>query len=249
MKKIILFLFILYTPSLFSQCFPDRHSTNWFDAWISCKANPSPNPANGSGHWIMYDLKNQYLIDKIKIWNVNDPDHLNWGMKDIRIEYSIDSLSWSSAGEFTLNKAEGTNRYEGMDWMDVVIPKARYILITGLTNFGGSCFGLAELRFSAEKIEIVTDVDEKINDADGLQIKILPNPFSDIFRLELIGAHNSNVDIQITDLFGKTIYSDNLTLDNGYNNLRIQTKRWAPGAYLLMAKQNNQITRRQLIKF
>lgn len=248
MKKILLYLIILYSPSLFSQCFPDRHSTNWFDAWISCEAKQNPNPANGSGHWILYDLKNQYLIDKIKIWNINDPDHLNWGMKDVRIEYSIDSLSWSSAGEFTLNKAEGTNRYEGMDWIDVVIPKAQYILITGLSNFGGSCFGLAELRFSAEKIEIITNVDEKVNDAEELQVKILPNPFSDIFRMELMGAHNSNVDIQITDLFGKSIYSESLTLDNGYGNLRIQTRRWPSGAFLLVAKQGSIFRRVQLIK-
>jgi hypothetical protein len=247
MKKLILCLFILYTHSLFSQCFPDRHSTNWFDGWVSCKEKLNPNPANGAGHWIMYDLKNQYLIDKIKFWNVNDPDHLNWGMKNIRIEYSIDSLVWSSAGEFILDKAEGTNRYEGMNWMDVQIPKARYILITALSNFGGTCFGLAELQFSAEKIEIVTDVENK-TDVTDLQINILPNPFTDIFRAEFKGTKNSNLAIEIIDLFGKTLYTENLNLDNGYNTLRIQTKKWPSGAYILSAKQDSKIQRVQLIK-
>jgi hypothetical protein len=248
MKKFILLILICYSPLLFSQCFPDRHSTNWFDAWISCKEKASPNPSNGSGHWILYDLNNQYIIDKIKIWNVNDPEHLNWGMKNIRIEYSVDSVSWSSAGEFTLNQAEGTNRYEGMDWTDVVIPKARYILITGLSNFGGSCYGLAELRFSAEKVEIVTGVDDKTNDIENIQLKVLPNPFSDLFRMEISGDRQSDVVIQITDLFGKIMHSEVLSMANGYNNLRIQTKRWAPGAYLVIAQQNDQITRKQIIK-
>ena len=248
MKKILIYFFAIYTASLSAQCFPDRHSTNWFDAWISCKANPSPNPANGSGHWILYDLKNPYLIDKIKIWNVNDPDHLNWGMKDIRIEYSSDSLEWHSAGEFILNKGEGTNRYEGMDWFDVVIPEARYILITGLSNFGGSCSGLAELRFSAEKIIIVTGTEDKQEVPAALQINILPNPFSEVFRIEFKGDSNADVDAEITDLFGKSMYREKLVLNNGYNSLKIQTKRWPSGAYLLSARQNGITVHKQLVK-
>lgn len=248
MKKILLFLFILYTPSLIAQCFPDRHSTNWFDAWISCNEKTSPNAASGKGHWILYDLKNQYLIDKIKIWNVNDPEHLNWGMKDILIEYSMDSLVWSSAGEFSMLRGEGNNRYEGMDWFDVIIPKARYILITGLTNFGGSCFGLAELRFSAEKIKIITDIDNENSVSTNLQVKIHPNPFSDIFRVELKGAFNSEVDIQISDLFGKNLYSEHLSMDNGYYNLRMQSKAWPSGTYILITKHKDIINRYQLVK-
>ncbi len=247
MKKAIILISLIYSSSLFSQCFPDRHSTNWFDAWISCKVKQSPNPANGSGHWILYDLKNQYLIDKIKIWNVNDPDHLNWGMKNIRIEYSSDSIAWSSAGEFTLTKADGTNRYEGMDWMDVVIPKARYILITGLSNFDGPCFGLAELRFSAEKIEIVTETENKTTEQE-LEVAILPNPFTDIFRVEFKGKRNSEIILEISDLFGKNFYSEKLKLENGYTNIRIQTRKWPSGAYVLMAKQESKIQRAQLIK-
>jgi hypothetical protein len=248
MKKILLLLAIIYSPALFGQCFPDRHSTNWFDAWISCKEKLSPNPVNGSAHWILFDLKNLYLIDKIKIWNINDPDKLNWGMKEIRIEYSEDSLVWNDAGDFTLTKAEGTNRYEGMDWFDVAIPEARYILITGISNFGGSCSGIAEIRFSAEKIEIVTDVEDEVIDVSELQIKILPNPFSDVFRAEFKSESNTPIHIEITDLFGKHLFTELLHPDNGYSSLRVQTRKWSSGAYLMIVRQNEQIIRRQLVK-
>ncbi|MBK6860539.1 MAG: T9SS type A sorting domain-containing protein [Saprospiraceae bacterium] len=249
MKKIILFINIVFCLELNAQCFPDRHSTNWFDAWVSCQEKENPNPVNKPGHWILFDLTNQYEIDKIKFWNINDPDRLNWGMKDVLIDYSVDSILWSNAGTFSLQKADGTNRYEGMDWTDVVIPKARYVLISGLTNYGGSCAGFAEIRFSAEKINIVTDNNNPdLPIANELDIKIEPNPFSLATRLEFKGNSNEPLEIQISDWFGRPIYSEQLTLNKSYQSIRIHTQQWIAGAYLLTCKQGNQITRKQLIK-
>ena len=248
MKKIILFINIVFCLELNAQCFPDRHSTNWFDAWVSCQEKENPNPVNKPGHWILFDLKNQYEIDKIKFWNINDPDRLNWGMKDVLIDYSVDSILWSNAGTFSLLKAEGTNRYEGMDWTDVVIPKARYVLISGLNNYGGSCSGFAEIRFSAEKINVITDNEDEETPATNLDIKIEPNPFSIATRLEFNSNSDEPLEIQISDWFGRIIHSEQLSLNKGHQSLRIATQRWTAGAYLLTCKQGNLITRKQQIK-
>ena len=248
MKKIILFINIVFCLELNAQCFPDRHSTNWFDAWVSCQEKENPNPVNKPGHWILFDLKNQYEIDKIKFWNINDPDRLNWGMKDVLIDYSVDSILWSNAGTYSLLKAEGTNRYEGMDWTDVVIPKARYVLISGLNNYGGSCSGFAEIRFSAEKINVITDNDDEETPATNLDIKIEPNPFSIASRLEFNSNSDEPLEIQISDWFGRIIHSEQVSLNKGHQSLRIATQRWTAGAYLLTCKQGNLITRKQLIK-
>jgi len=195
MKQFLLFINVVFCVNLNAQCYPDRHSTNWFDAWISCQEKENPNPVNKAGHWILFDLKNQYEIDKIKFWNINDPDRLNWGMKDVLIDYSIDSILWANAGTFSLQQGEGSNRYEGMDWTDVVIPKARYVLISGLSNYGGSCSGFAEIRFSAEKINIVTDNTEVNNPTtNALDIKIQPNSQSTRTKAPAgIGQRNSSV--------------------------------------------------------
>jgi len=249
MKKIILFINIVFCLELNAQCFPDRHSTNWFDAWISCQEKENPNPVNKPGHWILFDLKNQYEIDKIKFWNINDPDRLNWGMKDVLIDYSVDSILWSNAGTFSLQRAEGTNRYEGMDWTDVVIPKAQYILISGLSNYGGSCSGFAEIRFSAEKIKVVTDNNDPVSPkTTTLDIKIEPNPFSIATRLEFNSNSKEPVDLQIADWFGRVIYSETIGLNKGYQSVRINTQKWLAGAYILSCKQGTDITRKQLIK-
>ena len=114
MKKSIITIFILsISLSLFGQCFPERHSTNWFDAWVSCETSISPN--SSKSHWIMYELDALYKIDKFKIWNINDPSHLEWGTKNLLIEYSEDGKNWFIGDSFVLTKATGTNDYEGDD--------------------------------------------------------------------------------------------------------------------------------------
>lgn len=249
MKSIIIAAILFTGTYAFAQCFPDRHSTNWFDAWVSCETRSNPNPLNGESHWILYHLKKLYEIDKIKIWNINDPDHLDWGMKDIRIEYSEDSVQWQSAGTFALDKAPGNNRYEGMGWIDVVIPKAQYVLITGLSNYGGSCSGIAEAHFSAEKIKITTD-QEELADAvkEFLHIRAVPNPFEDQLRLVFEGDGQQYVDLQIADLFGKVLHAERIQLVAGYYSFRMSTKKWPSGSYLLIARKGGETLRKQLIK-
>ncbi len=248
MKRICILFAIIYSHSLSSQCFPDRHSTNWFDAWVSCEETTNPNPTNKKGHWILYDLIDNYKIDKIKIWNVNDPDHLNWGMKEIRIEYSADSLVWNVAEEIELLVGDGNNRYEGMDWIDVVIPKARFILISAMSTFGGTCAGLAEIRFSAEKIKINTDVVEENQTEQELSVSILPNPFSDIFKIEFRGNSISPINFQISDMLGSVLQSETTDLVQGFQTTKIFTRKWPAGSYVLSVRQENILRQMHLVK-
>ncbi|MGB4970355.1 MAG: T9SS type A sorting domain-containing protein [Saprospiraceae bacterium] len=248
MKNVILILILIYSNSIFGQCFPDRHSTNWFDAWVTCMPKENPNPINKEGHWILYDLKNEYQIDKIKFWNLNDPSQLNWGMKDIKIDYSVDSLIWNHAGSFQLEKATGNNSYEGMPWVDVVIPKAKYILMTGVSNYGGACMGFAEVRFSAEKIKVTTDVSYEESDQNRLDINVLPNPFKDMMRIEFKSTTKNPLNIQISDLLGKGIYTEFLAMNSAYHSVKINTRKWPSGSYILIAKQGSIIKRVSLIK-
>ncbi|MBL0007782.1 MAG: hypothetical protein IPP25_11575 [Saprospiraceae bacterium] len=83
MKKTIFLIAALVGLSqmVFSQCFPNRHSTNFYDGWVSCEAAPSPNPARPVSHFIMYDFGKVYKLGQMTIWNSNDPAHLDWGMR------------------------------------------------------------------------------------------------------------------------------------------------------------------------
>lgn len=116
MKKSHLYILIISffsTPFISAQCYPDRHSTNWFDGWVSCKKSPNPIASYGETHWIMYDLGYDYVLNETKFWNANEPKNLNYGINDFSIDYSLDGITWTNLGAFNLEQASGLSTYEG----------------------------------------------------------------------------------------------------------------------------------------
>ena len=49
------------------QAYPDRHSTSYTDAWLSCEETTPPNIKRDAGHWIMYEKPDRFnnLIKEI----------------------------------------------------------------------------------------------------------------------------------------------------------------------------------------
>jgi len=248
MKFINIFFLVLISLKIEAQCYPDRHSTNWFDGWVSCQSKASPNPTNKAGHWMLFDLGTRYRIDRIKFWNSNDPSHLDWGIRELKIDYSKDSTSWRSISLINLDKAPGHNRYEGMDWLDVNITDARYILLTAESNFGkDSCYGLAEVQFSAEKVNTV-DVADENPEENAFQVNIKPNPFKSQFVAEISGLKDEQIQYQVVDLLGKVWQSGQIQMQRSTYQLRIISEEWPAGNYVLALRKNNHSSKYSLIK-
>ena len=156
MKKLIgiaiaAFLLCL-SVSTDAQCDTLRHNNTWFDGWISCTASANPNAARGNGHWIHYDFGQQYSLFELRIWNMNVPDHLNYGMQNVVIDISADGVTWTEFGQYVLPQAPGHSRYEGDVIMNFDTTNAQHVLITAIDNYGGSCYGLSEVRFRAQEL-------------------------------------------------------------------------------------------------
>lgn len=235
MKKSIITIFILsISLNLFGQCFPERHSTNWFDAWVSCETSISPN--SSKSHWIMYELDALYKIDKFKIWNINDPSHLEWGTKNLLIEYSEDGKNWFIADSFVLTKAPGTNDYEGDDWIDLNIPKAKFLLLTSLTNFKGDCYGFSEVKFSAEKIKLNTTISYEKN---KMRVEVTPNPFSNQIEVNVNSSLNGSCQIEILNSLGQNVYNNIVMIDNYIFHQTLDLKHLKSGIYHFQIKQKS----------
>lgn len=238
---------IFFLQSLCSQCYPDRHSTDWFDSWVSCQESPSPNPANKAGHWIVYDLKDRYSIDKIKIWNINDPSHLDWGIRLCKVEYSGNYVDWFEAGELSLEKGTGKTYYEGMDWQDLRMPEARYILITALSNYGKeACYGFAEIKFSAEKT-LVTSTDN-VSGNKVLSATIAPNPVDQYFIAHIQSEESEMVEYRCVDMFGQVIDQGKIKMTQSNYLLKIYTDEWIPGQYRLLLKNSSSMVNLSVVK-
>lgn len=152
MKNTCIYIVILCLSShlSFSQCFPDRHSTNVHDGWVSCSMSTHPNASLGNRHWIMYDFGQGINLYSSTIWNLNSPEHLSWNTQQAQIHYSLDGNIWSYYGNVIIPKATGDPFYEGSTGPDFGGILARYLVISPVSNYGGSCYGLGEIRINTE---------------------------------------------------------------------------------------------------
>ena len=215
MKNLIslIIAFVMVQHMVISQCYPNRHSTNFFDGWISCEPAPNPNPVRPLSHFIMYDFGKIFKLGQIQIWNTNDPSHLDWGMRDVAIDYSIDGEAWIPAGDFTFPQATGLSTYEGDAGPNLNDIEARYLLITGLNNYGGKCFGLSEFRVDGEEV-IISDVDN-LDQLECVDISIYPNPFAEKLTMLLAPGCNGDMHYVLYDALGHELKTDKFSLISG----------------------------------
>jgi len=248
MKKIfILFALVSLQQLGITQCFPDRHSTNFFDGWVSCQLADNPNVLRGKSHFIMYDYGKLYELGQMKIWNSNDPSHLDWGMKDVVIDYSTDGETWTESGIYTFQQANGLSTYEGAEGPNLNGIEARYLLITGISNYGNDdCFGLSEVRVAGEEV-IVSDVEDVVN-LDCIDISIYPNPFTEKVNLLLTPGCNGDVQITIYDALGKVVDHQKANLTNGQQKSLELGYDLPSGTYMLHLENGGKSVQRSIVK-
>lgn len=224
----------------------DRHNTTWFDSWISCTISENPNPARSESHWILYNLNFSYELYQMHIWNANAPEYLTAGMNDIVIDISNDGVNWTEVGQFQIPMADGTSTYEGLDLYDFGGTNAQYILITGVTNHGGSCYGFSEIRINVTNVIVNT---EEVALADCLSAKVFPNPVN-IASKAIISSCNNNAPIyySIHDISGKTIKSGEITLVSNEAQLDLNTLPIVSGSYILRLQQLDRVERVKMVK-
>lgn len=221
--SLLLFLLLIYSPSLSAQVFPDRHTTNAFDGWVSCTKSNSPNPARGQSHWIKYQFSTNVNLYDMVIWNLNNPDYIKDGLKDVIIDISLNGTTWTTVDTFTFPKGTGSGFYEGFHGPDLGGVLARHLLITALSNHGGGCYGFSEMRvYTSNQQENNLEFNFTLCENDGMQ-------------------HN------LTGGVGNGIYSGIGVTNNGNGTFDFNANHVGPGVHPIKYTQgatvlNGQIT-------
>jgi hypothetical protein len=254
MKYHILLIFFFTNNVLFSQAFPDRHSTNLEDCWLSCQTSANPNPARSQSHWIMYNLGDTYSLNKSTIWNLNVPERINsydnqaWsvsrlpgrtedGMKDIIIDISVNGTTWTEWGRFTIPKASASGFYQGVPGPDFLGKVAKYILITGVSNHGGPCFGLSEIKFNGTVVTVNSSSDLM----DGVMISAAPNPLTQVTTIQLSGLPSGEISIDISDITGRQVKSFTHHVRNNTEEFILNRDGLPSGLYTLKVTKNDAV--------
>jgi Secretion system C-terminal sorting domain len=242
MKKIYLLLFsVVYLASADAQCFMDQHNTNWNDGWLSCETSASPNTNRGKGHWIMYSLGYKYALGQSRFWNHNEADALNNGVRSFALDVSLDGIDWTEWKVFDLPMAPGSPIYEGVDGPDLEKIPARYILLTALDNYGGPCYGFAEMKVD---VEVLSQTE---NETDCVSINAFPNPFTDQVYINVSGKCAKNGNIVMEDLMGRQVTTPQ-SIGSSSNTITINTVHLTPGIYVVKLSSEEGTTLKKVIK-
>ncbi len=240
----IILVFVVFTcMGLHSQCFPDRHNTSPDEAWLSCLPSTSPNPERGVSHWIMYDLSQIQELGETIFWNYNTPGNLSNGIQELTLDISVDGLNWENAGSFTLDEPVGTSFYEGDVGPDLSGSSARFILLTALSNYGGDCFGLAEIKIGVG--DLVSNIAEE--EIDKLSLKVSPNPARDFIQLDI--GSNSEVEciLTITNSLGQQMLTKERKIPSSSFREYIDISVFVSGVYLISIQNSTSISTIELI--
>ena len=194
----LLLVSLLSVVDVHSQCFDDRHTLNYTDAWISCETALSPNPEDTEpSHWIMYDIGVVDTLYQVHIWNYNHWENTNYGISQLSISLSIDGETWITVDTFSIDESPGSAYYEGQLIANIGGREARYILFSALDNYGGDCYALSEIKIRLEDTNYC-------NDKLAVEVLLSPNIIgssSDIVLITFVLVNTGDEAIKNIALF------------------------------------------------
>ncbi len=119
----------------------DEHSDDLKQMWMS----------NGMPAWIQYTFDKEYKLDELWVWNANSllEPYMNFGARDVTIEYSTDGETWSQL-ENVPEFAQGTGMpaYTANTIVDFGGIVAKYVRLTINATWGNPISAsLSEVRF------------------------------------------------------------------------------------------------------
>ncbi|MBN2129381.1 MAG: discoidin domain-containing protein [Sedimentisphaerales bacterium] len=119
----------------------DQHSDDMTHMWMSA----------GVPAWVEYTFDKEYKLDELWVWNANSQleTYMNFGAKDVTIEYSTDGEIWvalENVPEFA--KGTGLPGYAANTVVDFGGVTARHVRLTINATWGNPmAASLSELRF------------------------------------------------------------------------------------------------------
>ena len=114
-------------------------------------------------------------------------------------------------------------------------------------NSGGSTAG--DNGTASVSFQLASPISSGVNElADNINIQLSPNPTPSMVALRLESKINKAVKIQIVDLTGRAILSENWGISIGANQRSIDLKDYAKGVYMVQIIEGQNIVSKKVIK-
>lgn len=225
----ILLLCLLYTNNGTAQCIDlEQHNTGLYSSWMSC--DPKVNPFFDHGeasHWIIYQFPELVNINSITLWNLNHPDHLSSGVREIELVGSPNGVEWKVMDTLIFDQAIGHFSYMGQEILDLTNYEARFLMINILSNHGGSCYGFSEIKFTLGKLTTST------KNVQEIKLLITPNPMTQHSNVTIEGLTSARLDYRVVDMGGRVLLSRRESVVGPEHSFDLSTVSLASGYYVL----------------
>lgn len=157
---------------------------------------------------------------------------------EAHMEYTTDGFNWQVLG----NPKDGTNWYNDTNnyiwsienktmWHEAsnLLPKTSQDI--QLRFVFRSDMGLTKEGIAVDDVEVY---DLRLFTSENDLLHLHPNPTSDgRFQIEWTSTQGTDVNIVMTDVWGRAVYQTMLSSVEGYNQKTVQTPLFAPGMYFL----------------
>lgn len=99
---------------------------------------------------ITFDLGKTYTIDAFHVWNYNEKGYTARGFQSVDVSASPDGRTYSPAGTYTFDQADGTEDYAGQNVRLKAPVKARFVQLHATSTYrGDDPGGLSSVEFHA----------------------------------------------------------------------------------------------------
>ena len=106
-------------------------------------------PENTKVDYVEFDLGKEVALDLMQVWNYNETDKTQWGLKRVDLAVWTDGAGWRRVKEaVALDEAEGTEDYDEPTLVRLDGVQASKVRLENLVGFVGSNrMGLSEVQF------------------------------------------------------------------------------------------------------
>ncbi|MFC1677819.1 hypothetical protein ACFL3G_12260, partial [Planctomycetota bacterium] len=144
----------------------DTEQTNMWRSVAGGAGGSNPNPGSEAGAaWIKYEFDKVYDINDMWLWNYNEAGSSDSGLRNVSVEYSTDGISYTKLGDSEFAQADGIDNMQHNFGVDFGDASAKYVVITAKSsdgNWGGSYYGLSEVRFDLARSSMEISTDRKL---------------------------------------------------------------------------------------
>lgn len=168
---------------------------------------------------------------------------------------NTNTISWTTASEtnndyFTIERSNDGLTWRILETIDgqgnSIIMKSYSILDKNPLDI--TYYRLTQTDFNGQSETFDPIVVKCREDIIEKNVIIYPNPFNSIVSINLYNISDENIIINIYDLSGKLLKSENYTIINDFNILNLDLNYLSDGSYFIEVKSSNYIKVEKIIK-